>query len=104
MNDDILWKIDGEIGKDKKVVELNRIITKLEEDNSCLRKALKTYEEGRYQEHLENEQLHSIIKEIIEEDKKIENLYYMGEDKTDKLIMIRDKINEIIDYLNNKEK
>ena len=40
--------------------------------------------------------------EIIE-DKKIENLYYMGEDKTDKLIMIRDKINEIIDKLNEEK-
>jgi len=40
--------------------------------------------------------------EIIEEDKKIENLYYRGEDNTDKLIMIRDKINEIIDYIQEK--
>lgn len=45
-----------------------------------------------------------ICRHNIEEDKKIENLYYMGEDKTDKLIMIRDKINEIIDYINKENK
>ena len=45
--------------------------------------------------------------EVIEEDKKIENdkiyqLFYMGESETEKLIMIKDKINEIIDVLNKE--
>ena len=41
--------------------------------------------------------------EIIEEDKKIYPLFYMGESENEKLNMIKDKINEIIDKLNKEE-
>ena len=61
--------------------------------------ALKNYEKGRYQEHLENEQLHSIIKEVRE---KINNyttrfdvLNYQISDLTKKeLLEILDKENK----------
>ena len=100
INDDILWKIDSEIGKDKKVVELNRIIAKLEEDNTCLRTALKTYEEGRYQEHLENEQLHSIIKEA----KECINHYAIEDEDYSKIYNTEEKaILEILDSLEDNE-
>lgn len=36
MNDDILWKIDSEIGKDKRVVELTKKCEILEENNKLL--------------------------------------------------------------------
>ena len=36
MNDDILWKIDSEIGKDKKVVELRKEIEELKDINKVL--------------------------------------------------------------------
>lgn len=42
--------------------------------------------------------------EVIEEDKKIYPLFYMGESENEKLNMIKDKINEIIDYLNKGDK
>ena len=71
MNDDILWKINSEIGKDKKVVELRKEIEDLTNSNNFWKRkcsemgiALKTYEKGRYQEHLENERLNSIINEL----------------------------------------
>lgn len=73
MNDDILWKIDSEIGKDKKVVELRKEIEDLTNSNNFWKRkcsemgiALKTYEEGRYQEHLEIERLNKIIKKVNE--------------------------------------
>ena len=62
MNDDILWKIDSEVAKDKKVVELRRKAEELTAEKDYLKRkcnemmtALKTYEKGRYHEHLENE-------------------------------------------------
>lgn len=36
INDDILYKIDSEIGKDKKVVELQREIERLNQEIRCL--------------------------------------------------------------------
>lgn len=63
MNDEILWK----------VVELGKAIENLTNENNFWKRkcnemgiALNTYEKGKYQEHLENEQLHSIIKEARE--------------------------------------
>lgn len=41
--------------------------------------------------------------ELIEEDKKIEELFFMGESENEKVNMLKDKLNEIIDYI-NKEK
>lgn len=111
MNDDILWKIDSEIGNDKKVVELRRKNEELTIENDYLKRkcsemgiALKTYEEGRYQEHLENEQLHSIIKEVREyiEALKIKdydsNAYFI-QDKYDKWLGIEEIPNKLLEIL-----
>lgn len=104
INDDILFKIDSEIDKDKKVVELRKEIEELINSNNFWKRkcsemgiALKTYEEGRYQEHLENEQLHSIIKEVRE---KIENTTINCEGVAKDLI---DDILEILDKGSDKE-
>lgn len=63
MNDGILWK----------VVELGKEIESLTNENDYWKRkcnemgiALNTYEKGKYQEHLENEKLKSIIDKAIE--------------------------------------
>lgn len=55
-------------------------------------------ENGKWYVHrLEN------ISILLEEDKKIYPLFYMGESENEKLNMIKDKINEIIDFINKGE-
>ena len=60
INDDILWKIDSEIGKDKKVVELRREIERLkiiEEKYKDSQLYIKDFKD-------EIERLNNIIKEF----------------------------------------
>lgn len=105
INDDILFKIDSEIDKDKKVVELRKEIEELINSNNFWKRkcsemgiALKTYEEGRYQEHLENEQLHSIIREVRE---YIENKEFINYKKNlgnfERMLKHRQDISKILD-------
>lgn len=51
--------------------ELTKYSNKLEEENNNLMKALKTYEEGRYQEHLEIERLKELSKTDYEASQEI---------------------------------
>ncbi len=63
MNNDILWKIDAEINKDKRVVELKKKSEILEENNKLLI-------QQKYEMYAEIDRLNKVIDKAIEYIKK----------------------------------
>lgn len=70
------------------------------EELNCLKNVSDDY--SLYDEISLNDEV-EIIEEETEEYKKIEELFFMGESEHEKVIMLKDKLNEVINYI-NKEK
>lgn len=64
INDDILYKIDSEIGKDKKVVELQREIERLNQEIRCLNNFIIEFHSEFCNKQAEINRLNNIINEL----------------------------------------
>ena len=64
INDDILYKIDSEIGKDKKVVELQREIERLNQEIRCLNNCIIEFHSEFCNKQAEINRLNNIINEL----------------------------------------
>lgn len=66
INDDILYKIDSEIGKDKKVVELQREIERLNQEIRCLNNCIIEFHSEFCNKQAEINRLNNIINTMLE--------------------------------------
>ena len=88
MNNDILWKIDSEIGKDKRVVELTKKCEILEENNKLLI-------QQKYQMYEDLDMLSKRIDKAIELIKK-------HKDYEDEGLLVEETL-ELLEILGDKE-
>lgn len=79
INDDILYKIDSEIGKDKKVVELQREIERLNQEIRCLNNCIIEFHSEFCNKQTEINSLNNIIKNTIKELFELKDLIYKPE-------------------------
>ena len=101
MNNDILWKIDSEIGKDKRVVELTKKCEILEENNKLLI-------QQKYQMYEDLDMLSKRIDKAIEYIKNnclyYENYDYNAEDELELKYVYDDKATaDLLQILGDKE-
>lgn len=97
MNDDILWKIDSEIEKDKRVVMLENQIENLELEHKIAKERIHDLLKDNTEYKLANERLHNIIKEVREYAKEHIRIDDEYPDYMEMLIEEYDKLLEILD-------